>query len=87
MKENKINIHISDNDFYLENTEVRNEEVTINATGDTYGRFIFTEYPRVVVRGVKFVNSSLSIIGPFRGSLITNNWFYGVCIEGIASRT
>lgn len=74
MYKNKINIHITDDDFNLENNVVYDTE--IRATGSAFGRFIFTEHPYISIRNNHFIRSRIDI-GGSGGSILDGNVFSG----------
>ena len=73
MTENKINIHITDADFDLKNSVVSDTE--IRNTGSAYGRFLFTEFPKITILNTRFINSYIRLSNCGRNSLFFNNLF------------
>ncbi len=73
MSEHKISIHISDADFYLKNADLYDTE--ISRTGSAYGRFIFTEPPKIVIENTRFINSRITLFEPVGNWVITGNSF------------
>lgn len=65
----RINIHISDDDFFLMDVDVHNTE--IRTISSAYGRFIFTEHPRIIIDNVRFTDSYIRLFG-VKNCMISN---------------